>query len=233
MNCLEFRRRLNTDPGSQEPEFLAHMRQCPHCQLAVAKAAHFEQRLRDGLRVEVPEKLTSRILLRQAFRARTGRRIWQRPVLAAAAGVVLMLAGVLAYVSIERGPGLEQEVVALIRAAPYALAAEELVSDAAVAAILRPVGVQLDGDLGPITFAGRCYVRGKMAGHLVLKGETARITVFLIPHEQIAAPARIREGHLSGRLLPAGAGTIAIVSAPGEALGAVEGRLRSAVRWPA
>ena len=132
-----------------------------------------------------------------------------------------------------RESALASEVVALIRAAPYALAAEGSVSRREVAAALKPVGLALTGDIGSVTFASRCYIDGKMAGHLVMRGESARITVFLIPHIGVDSPIPIRAGHLSGMLLPSGAGTIAIVSAPGEPLEAVEQRVRSSIRWPA
>jgi len=233
MNCMEFRRMLMTDPAVSDPEFAAHRRSCPECADAVERSAHFERRLREAVNVDVPENLASRILLKQSFEAHPKQPWWRAPrVYAMAAGVLL----VVGLVSMTLPPQVEQrrlseEFVALVNGAPYALTVNEPVTGSEISVALEPAGLDLAGSIGEVTYAGRCLVRGKLSGHIVVQGETAPVTVFLIKEQLVSARAAIRSDYYSGVVIPQGTGTIAIVSAPGESIERVEAQVRSAVRW--
>ena len=124
-----------------------------------------------------------------------------------------------------------KEFVALVNGAPYAMAATKPVSSSDISAALEPAGLDIQGSIGDVTYAGRCLVRGKLSGHIVLQGDTAPVTVFLIGEQLVANRATINSDLYSGIVLAQGSGTIAIVSAPGESLEKVEARVRSAIRW--
>ncbi len=233
MNCMDFRRMLLTDPHSKDAEFAAHRRHCSECADAVARSAHLEHRLRAAVNIDVPENLASRILLKHSFEARSRRPWWRtRRVFALAASVLLaaVIAG-LGYQSHHEQQRLGEEFVALVNDAPYALASTQRISGTEISAALAPTGLDLQGEIGVVTFAGRCLVRDKLSGHIVLKGETAPVTVFLIKDQLVSSRTAIRTAHYSGIVLPQGSGTIAIVSTPGEALERVEARVRAALRF--
>jgi hypothetical protein len=233
MNCMEFRRILLTCPGEADPAFHRHRFDCPDCTEAAVESAHFEHLLREAVHVDVPENLASRILLKQSFQAQAEPPWWRtRRALALAASMLLMVGLVTLALSAHlQQRRLSEEFVALVNGAPSALAASKLVSSGDISAALRPAGLDLDGAIGDVTFAGRCLVRGKLSGHIVVQGETAPVTVFLIKEQLVSSRATIRTDHYSGVVLPQGSGTIVIVSAPGEALESLETRVRSAVRW--
>ena len=235
MNCIEFRRILLTDPGATRPGFAEHRRTCPDCADAVARSAHFERRLREAVNVDVPENLASRILLKQSFEAHTERHWWRSPRTYALAASMLLVVGLatLGLQSYLQQRHLSEEFVALVTGAPHALAADKSINSKEISAALQPTGLDLAGDIGDVTFAGRCLVRGKLSGHIVLQGDTAPVTVFLIRDRLVTDRATIRSAHYSGIVLPQGSGTIAIVSAPGEVLDRVEARVRSALRFKA
>ena len=44
MDCLEFRRRLGSDPGALDPQAREHVDGCPFCADAQARAQAFEER---------------------------------------------------------------------------------------------------------------------------------------------------------------------------------------------
>jgi ATP-dependent protease HslVU (ClpYQ) peptidase subunit len=233
MNCIEFRRLLLTDPGLVDAEFVEHRRSCPDCAEAVERSAHCEWRLRQAVNIDVPENLASRILLKQSFEYHADRPWWRtRRAYALAASMLLMVGlislGLSSYLEQQR---LNEEFVALVNGAPYALAASKPVSGSEISAALEPVGLDLAGDIGAVTYAGRCIVRGKLSGHIVVQGDTAPVTVFLIGEQLVADRATIRSNLYSGIVVRQGAGTIAIVSTPGESLEKVEARIRSAIRW--
>jgi hypothetical protein len=233
MNCIEFRRTLLTDPVSLDSEFAEHRRSCRECADAVARSAHFERCLREAVTIDVPENLASRILLKQSFEPRSERPWWRtRSVYALAASLLLAVGLVsLGLTSQLQQRRLSEEFVTLVNGAPYALTASKPVSDGEISAALEPAGLDLRGPIGNVTYAGRCLVRGKVSGHIVLQGDTAPVTVFLISEQLVADRTTINSDHYSGVVLALGTGTIAIVSAPGESLEKVEARVRSAIRW--
>jgi hypothetical protein len=233
MKCIEFRRILLTDPGVVDAAFARHRRDCRDCTDAVAHSAHFERRLREAVDIDVPENLASRILLKQSFEAHAEPPWWRtRRAYALAASMLLMVGlATLALTSHLEQRRLSEEFVALVNGAPYAMAASKPVSSGDISAALEPAGLDLDGDIGDVTYAGRCLVRGKLSGHIVVQGDTAPVTVFLINERLVSNRATIRSDHYSGVVVPQGSGTVVIVSAPGEALGNLEARVRSAVRW--
>jgi len=233
LTCIDFRRLLLTDPGLADAEFAEHRRSCADCADAVERSARCEWRLRQAVNVEVPENLASRVLLKQSFEYQAERPWWRtRRNYALAAGMLLMVG----LISLGLGSYLEQrrlseELLALVDGAPYALAASEPISDREISAALEPVGLDLAGDIGNVTYAGRCIARGKLLGHLVVQGDTAPVSVFLIGEQLVTDRATIRSNLYSGILVRQGAGTIAIVSTPGQSLDKIEARIRSAVRW--
>ena len=231
MNCLDFRRTTETDPACDHPDFLRHKRECPACAHYAVRAARFESRLKQAFMVAIPDQLESRILMRQAFSARSGWQLWRRRLPQLAATILLAVGLITTGWLYNREPGLDEVVISLIHNAPYALTAKGPVQAPAMRAALSPVGVGVEGSIGEVTFASRCFVRGNLAGHLVVKGKTAPVTIFLIPSEQVTARTTVTNPLLSGILLPSGPGTIAIVGAPGEILDEIEARVQKFVRW--
>ena len=140
MNCLEFRRTLETDPDCRDEAFSRHRLEGPACAAQAARSAKFERDLRAAVRVDVPDQLESRILLRRAFddrRTHRSRRI--RGLAIAATLLVAVSVGVLAWLDGTRTSELEREVVTLIQNAPYALEAEGPVPAGEINTALAPV----------------------------------------------------------------------------------------------
>lgn len=236
MNCLEFRRVVQADPSSRDPAVLRHRQECAACAAVSARAAELEQQLQRALKVEVPEDLASRILLRQSFKPHHRRPWWRRaPLYAAAAGVILALALSAAFLVPPRGHPIEQGVLARMASEPYALTRTERVEDAQLVSILEQANLRLAGEralLGDITFAHLCVVNSKVAAHLVVEGLRGRVTILLMPGQRVERTRRIQSDELIGVLVPMGEeGTLAILGRPGEPFEPVEQNVRAAVRW--
>lgn len=234
MNCLEFRRTHGSEPRSPTPEHLGHARACESCRAYLLRASEFERSLKDAMNVDLPQNLTSRILLKQSFEKPTRSLVWRRSLYALAASVLLAL-GLIGSMSYIRNlpPPLEREVVHLINQATHTLQARGPVKPEELVAQLQPVGFEVDGQIPDLTFAGRCYVRGKLSGHLVMKGMVAPVTVLLMSNEYVSRRVIFESGAWQGVIVPTGRGTMAVVGAPGEVLEGFEDRIRAAVRWPA
>ncbi len=233
MNCIDFRRIVDTGLHTTDEVFARHKRECLTCNAHAQRALQLDSHLRKAVRVPVPENLASRILLKQVFESAKRRSRRKRQILALAASVLLTASVVGVTSRYFSGPGLDEVVVALVDEAERTLPVGEPVSVSHIRSVLKSVGVGLGQDIGEVTFVGPCVVRGKVAGHVMLRGKTAPISVLLMPGERVSARALFVDGGHRGVLLPAKSGAIAIVAAPGEALEAIEVRVRSAVRWSA
>lgn len=234
MNCLEFRRILQAEPGSRDPALLRHRQECPSCAAVAARAAEFEQQLQRAVKVEVPEDLASRILLRQSFKPR--RRWWRHtPLYAVAAGLILAFALTATFLLQPGVHPIEQGVLARMASEPYALTRTEQVEDAQLVSVLNKANLALAGDralLGDLTFAHVCVVNRKVAAHLVAQGVRGRVTILLMPGQTVERPRRIQGDEIIGVLVPMGdQGTLAVMGRPGEPLEAVERNVRATVRW--
>lgn len=232
MNCLEFRRLVEIDPEFKEPDFRRHKAECGLCAELAARALHFSSALHAAARVEAPENLSQRILLRQSF-AKTGAPTSRRTTLIAlAAGIlvaaVLALSGT--YV-LHREDPLARDIFTLISQADESFASQSVLDGETVASALDRVGLDLTGELEKVTFAGQSLVRGKLAGHLVIQGEWAPCTVLLIPETDLASRYSIERDNLRGLVVPFNGGVLAIIGAPQENLAPVVERVKAALRW--
>ena len=234
MNCLEFRRVHGAEPGSEDHDYRAHLRDCKACASFASQSLRFERLLKQAFKTEVPENLASRILLRHSFQARRTQLSWRRHAYALAASIVLSVGLVGGFVlHMQRGPSLGEAVVSHVNEELFALTASGPVGEEELQALIKPVGLELTGYIGNVTFATLCVVRGKITGHLVMEGEKAPVTVLLMPNERVKERSVIREDHLRGMIVPQGNGALVIVGAPGEPLDSIASRVQSVVRWQA
>ena len=126
------------------------------------------------------------------------------------------------------------ELVALVEAADYALVPRGQVHEGTVSDALRPVGLGLDEPVGNVSFAGRCLVRGNVAGHLVLRESMSPVSVFLMPGEHVSRASSFEREGWHGVVVPAQAGSVGVVVPDGKRVDpALLELLVRAVRWPA
>jgi len=228
MNCIAFRRALSLSPASWDEDLRAHGRECPGCGAFARRVLEFESKLAEAVRIDVPEGLASRVLLAHGLRLEGGRRVRRRRILLAFAAIAAI--GLAASWLALAPSRLDRDVLAHIEAEPSHLHARDELSPAEVNQRLAPLGVGVEGELGPIRYAGTCWIRGRLGAHLVLQGERGPVTVLFLPDEPLSEPVPVRFERLQGIIVPAGRGSLAIVGEPGEALEIIERRLKRALQ---
>ncbi|MCG8435819.1 MAG: DUF3379 domain-containing protein [Gammaproteobacteria bacterium] len=221
INCLEFRQIIGAEPGSRDKDVLRHRLECRACGEYARKLEAMDTNLQQALKVQVPEDLQSRIMLRTALR-RENRMKWY----AAAASVVLVV-GMVIGVSLNalHSPQLGKDVIAHIHLEAEKLLLDQRISNGRLDMVLQRVGVRARQEVGEVTYAGLCPFRGKLVAHLIMQGETGPITLMLLPNEQVNAPTPIDEEGFHGVLLPWEGGSIAVVGMHDEPLEAVQARM--------
>lgn len=231
MTCLEFRRLVETNPDLRDEEFIRHQAQCENCAAFASRVALFSSALNDAARLDVPETIASRVLLRQSFLP-SSHKFPRRRLFALAASMVAAIGLTLsAGYLVNRQDPLAKEIFTLIHYAAYAMEPKTPLADKTVAKAVSRAGLKLEGKLEKVTFAGNCLLQQKIAGHLVIQGEKGPVTVFLIPELEGASRSTIHSDNLSGIVVPIGHGAIAVVGLPEESLSDLVDRIAAAVRW--
>lgn len=222
MNCLEFRQRVLADPQDTAPDIQRHTDECPSCAGFLAEQRAFEQELAQAIAVDAPARLHERIVLRQTVqRARSLRQ------LAYAASLAIIVAGAIGTFTWHES--VAEAVVGHINSEPDHLYAQSRVDIQTVYTVLNRVGLTLRGDLGEVRYAGNCPIGRTLGAHLVFAGTHGPVTVLVLPDRPVAARQALRAAGFDGTIIPAARGSVAIVGVPGEALPALEQRLRDAV----
>lgn len=96
-----------TLPPEKRDEVAAHLRGCDRCRGELAFLAGLRERVKASVGANVPDEIALKRLLRETRRASTGPGItWLRPALAAAVVVIVMQAGLVAWLG-TREPRIE------------------------------------------------------------------------------------------------------------------------------
>lgn len=200
----------------------------------------FELALREAINVKVPEGLTQRILNEQAKQTR--RSWWKFQWLVvnpqwryayATAATLLLLVGVFVaspWFGSDMG-SLEKQVLAYLHREHDSLTQVRDVPDAELAGMFQEIGAKVTGDLGKVSHCEITEIGDHKSATLVMSGDKGPVTVVFILDERIRNRKPLGNGGLSGIIVPAQKGSIAIVGESGEGLTEVESKVKSAVTW--
>jgi len=233
MNCLQFRQLSVTEPGNHDKDFLEHQISCQHCQAFARDIRKFDEQLENAIKIPVPDDLISKILHGKTMFMRKRRRIWKQVIPAIAASIIFVtgLTTGLLYHSQQSHSGIEQALVTYVNNHQGYHQTTPSISYTDVSKTLSPFGIELTGDLGTVNYAAPCYIRNKMAAHLVLAGERGPVITLFMPDEQLQSKQTFRFGQYIGIIVPCPKGSMALIGVFGEPLANKESRIRNSVTW--
>jgi hypothetical protein len=102
---------------------------------------------------------------------------------------------------------------------------------AAVTEVLAQSGVTFRTDVPTVSYASSCWFRGRHVPHLVVQTPEGPVTVMVLPRESVARRAAFEEGGYRGVLVPAGRGSIAILTRDAADLSDVAKQVLAAVSF--
>ena len=91
--------------------------------------------------------------------------------------------------------------------------------------------MQLDLTSERIVYAQSCWFRGHYVPHLVLQTAQGPATVLLLRHEPVTRREAFREAGMTGIIVPARQGSIALLTRSGANLNALAGEMQQDMRW--
>jgi len=234
INCLEVRRILGAEPQRRESALMEHCKLCAACSAYMKEMLGLDARLSRALAVNVPEGLEARIVFRTAFRP---KRLRTYPWLAVAATILLAVGISFGMWQYQRNSmaALSSALVAHVTNPAEAEALDPgrpVLQDASfVHGVLKHVGVSMQGSMDDITYARACPFRGELVAHLVVRGKDGPVTVLLLPHIHVNKPTHFDEQGYRGEIVPAGAGSIAILANNPSPMQPIEEQFVSMVQW--
>jgi hypothetical protein len=220
MICDEATVLIGGDPQTVSPELNEHLRCCRDCSHLREQMLGFDMQLRSALEFCLypagtaspgPDALAAgmrpRTLPRKAPWQSARARKWGLGI-GLAAGLML---GVALWLSQPRDT-LAAEVIDHIAQEPDSWSRTEQVPAAALATILRESGLELRPGMDPVVYASRCDFLGHKVPHLVILTEAGPVTIMILTHERVMDTKRFQADHYWGLLMPAGVGSVAVVS---------------------
>jgi hypothetical protein len=229
MECLEFRRQAGADPQHLAPEARDHAATCLRCTGHLAALLALDERILAALQVpvEVPGAAAAPGRGRAAI-AILDRRRWMALAASIIGGV---LVGTLLWVGGPRN-SLAQDLIEHLDHEPEALVATNRPEeDTVLGKVLERGGIRLRPDTVLVSYASSCLFRGDTVPHLVVQTTDGPVTVMMLRNEKPASPVRFDEQGYSGRIVPAGPGSIAVIGADGADLKEITARVLAAVEW--
>ena len=219
MSCEEARLLIGADPLATTPALEEHLATCVAC-------ARFRDEMR-SLDADI-----RRALERPPDIARPrsgGPPAWRQWALAAS--VALASFAVLAVWLLRPSDTLAREVVAHVQAEPQSWLATQHVSAQGIAQALRGAGVALDLTSDRIRYAQSCWLRGHYVPHLVIQTARGPVTVLILRHEQVRARRAFHEAGMTGIIVPAEHGSIALLARGTGDLDDIAGQMQHEVHW--
>lgn len=213
--CRHARLHIGAVPHALSDEVAAHLQTCADC-----RRFRDEMLMLDG-RVHAALELPLATFRRRAAPAR-------RFALAASVVLALIVAG--GFWVFRPSTVLAGEVIEHVEGEADSWNQNQPLPPAEIADVLRTAKLQFDSPY-PIVYGYPCPFRGSRIAHLVLRTPAGIMTVMLIPHEQVRRRTDFSRDGMTGVLLPAGHGSVALLTRDGAVPDAVAEEIVSRVRW--
>jgi len=218
VSCEQSRLQIGADPAASTPELEEHLRACGACRQFREEMRTLDASIRRAL--ERPPQLAG------APRLGAPWRPW-----ALAASVLLATLAVLAVWLLRPSDTLAHEVVAHVRAEPESWLSNQHIDAQAIDSALRGAGVELDITSDQITYAQSCWFRGHYVPHLVVQTSQGPATVMILRNQTVSGRRAFHEAGMSGVIVPAPHGSIAVVMRGGGSADAAAAQVQQDVHW--
>jgi hypothetical protein len=211
----EARLHIGADPHHLSAEIAAHVEGCAACRRFRDETLALDGRVQAALDLPLAR-----------FRQKTVRT--RRFALAASVVLALLVAGGLW--TYRPATALAGEVAAHVEEEADSWNSHENLPASQVADVMRTAGAQFESPY-PVVYGYPCPFKGHRVAHLVVQTPRGTMTVMLIPHERVRRRTEIVRAGLGGVLLPAGKGSVALLTRDGTVPDEMADEIVSRVHW--
>jgi hypothetical protein len=218
VSCEQARLQIGADPEGSTAELEQHVQDCESCRQFRAEMRTLDANIRRAL--ERPPESAARLRFTAPWRP------W-----ALAASVLLATLAVLAVWLARPSDTLAREVVAHVQEEPESWLARRHVDAQSIDSALRGAGVKLDITSDRISYAQSCWFRDHYVPHLVVQTAQGPVTVLILRNQQVSTRRSFHEQGMSGVIVPAPQGSIAVLARDGANVDAAAAQMQQEVRW--
>jgi hypothetical protein len=227
VTCGHARLEIGANPTATSAALEQHLESCAACRQLREEMRTLDAAIRQAF--ERPPDAGGARRQESRPRGRAESPAWRQWALAAS--VVMAVFAVLAVWLLRPGETLAHDVVAHVQAEPESWLATQHVDAASIEKALRGAGVELDITSDKIMYAQSCWFRGHYVPHLVVQTARGPATVLILHHEQVSGRREFREAGMTGVIVPAGTGSIAVLARGNGNIDDIAGRMQQEVHW--
>lgn len=199
LDCQHVRLAIGGDPRHLPADVVQHLATCAACRKFRDETLAMEERLQAALELPLHH-----------FRQPAKRVAPMRRFALAASVMLAVMVGAGSWLLWPQ-PTLASEVVDHVRHEPGSWEQQSRLPASALEAVLDKAGVKYDPRF-PVVYASPCTFRGRVVPHLVVLTDHGAVTVMVLAHEKVGAPKKFSSDGYQGEILPAGEGSVALVS---------------------
>ncbi|MBM7073093.1 DUF3379 domain-containing protein [Shewanella sp. 202IG2-18] len=187
MDDLEFRRKVFSDPNSQEPDFLQAINDNAGRKDTLNSVKALNDRISDALNVDTPDGMAERLILRQQLKQHHIHKRKTGFTLAMAASVAFV-AGI-AFTLLRNAPvDLTEHAIAHVYHEDVAMSADQDIGfsdlNKQLVSLVSMKGAHFTQQPGEVHYSSYCDFQGVRSLHMVMQGQDGKVTVFIVPEEK-------------------------------------------------
>ena len=235
MDDLLFRRNIYADPKTTDPDVISAKKSDPAKQKFAQEIEQLDEHILAALNVSIPEELSEKLILRQTLASHQQQKKSSRIKLALAASVAFAVGLTVNHLQFSH---------AYSSVGDYAIAhtnheahyfnnnTEAKVTLASLNKKMASFNGSFSDGLGELMMADFCRFDGMKSLHLVLKGQTSPVNIYIVPaNEHLAFMKEFANGELNGVANDYKNSRIIVVGDKQEPLIQWQKKIRDNVRW--
>ncbi|QOL24434.1 DUF3379 domain-containing protein [Thalassotalea sp. LPB0316] len=235
MDDLQFRRNVYADPSNLDEETRQAIKEDASREQFVNELTDLDRDIKQALAIDVPSDLTQKLILKQTFVSHRQQQKKKRVHLALAASVAFALGlslNVLQFSSAYNS--LSDHALAHIHHedGEFANTMPANVTLASLNNKMATFNGSFSDHIGELISAEYCRFDGMKSLHLVFKGETSPVTVFVIPqNDKLTIESQFADEKFRGRAVAYQRSNIVIIGDENEELTKWQESVETSVRW--
>ncbi len=237
MDDLQFRRSIYADPNTSDEAIRAAKHSDPAKRKFAEEIEQLDQKIAQALAIEVPDDLGEKLILRQSLASHQQQKKASRIKLALAASVTLAVGLVVHQLQFSHAyNSIGDYAIAHTNheAHYFSNQGEAKVTLAALNKKMAAFNGSFTEQLGELLMAEYCRFDGTKSLHIVLKGKTSPVNVFIVPNNAyLAVNKQFSDQQHNGLVDQFKDSNIIVVGDKQEPLKQWQEKINHTVRWSA
>ncbi|MDO6505583.1 DUF3379 family protein [Colwellia sp. 4_MG-2023] len=237
MDDLQFRRSIYADPSSLDEDIIAAQNDDPAKKQLAQELCMLDERIKQAMSIPVPDDLCDKLLLRQTLKSHQQNKRKSRIHLALAASVAIIAGIVVNYLQFSNSYNYDNLGDYALAHVYYEQGSFSNSTNAKVSLdSLNQKMVTFNGSfsdsMGELIAADYCRFDGMKSLHLVFKGVTDTVAVFVVPKkEHLEFVDKFHDDNLQGESLSYQENDIIVVANKNESLSQWQRAISNNINW--